>query len=226
MKKIFMLFAAILLIGTFSLTAMATDGYADSENTAEASEVADLNADDVVGEADSADNGSADETVGEENAFAALFNIISDYSSEILCAATLALTAFLSFAYKKGLLPLIKNALGAIGTAIGSVKESAERGTGALNEQGQRLIDSLSRAEGIFSAFEERLDELDGELSLLDDIKRTQDANKIIMRTQIDALCEIFMSSALPEYKKAALGEKITKMREALKDAEDNAAKT
>ncbi len=157
---------------------------------------------------------------GEDyNIFELIFDKICDYSGEIFCALTLIGTAVLSFAYKKGLLPLVRNSLTAIAGALGQLKENTELGTGALSEQSEKMKESLGRAESVLKSFEEKLTALEASLSGIDRLEKTQASTEIILRCQIDALSEVFMSSSLPEYRKAALGEKLNKMREALGDA-------
>lgn len=201
MKRLFTFLSIISLICIFSLTAAAVETEPQSTEISENSDSAETSKD-----------------TEDKNVFALLFEKISEYSGQIFCAMTVVGTAVLSFAYKKGLLPLVKNALGAISGAVGSVKQSAEREAGALREHSAKIMEGLSRTEAVLGAFEDRLDELDLQLSSINQLKRTQTVTEIILKCQVDALGEIFMSSSLPEYRKAALGEKITKMREALKD--------
>ena len=48
--------------------------------------------------------------------------------------------------------------------------------------------------------------------------KRTENTEElsVIVGTQIDMLYDIFMTSALPQYQKDAVGERVAKMKEAL----------
>ena len=227
MKKIFIFIAAIALSFCFSVGALAADtdtGIAQTENTAyEALPIAE----DAKGEelsTDTATDNEGDsepqEDGGSYNIFALAFEKIGEYSGEIFCALTLVGTAILSFAYKKGLLPLIKGSLSAIGGAVGSLKENAEQQSGALSEKGEKMLEYLGRAEEILADFTEKLSALECKLSGIEGLEKSQSATEIILKCQIDALSEIFMSSSLPEYRKAALGEKLTKMREALKNVE------
>lgn len=215
MKKIFMVLTIAALFCSFSLGALAADTDISQPTSAEAL---------TEGEAD-AESTVTDTYADTEqyNIFALIFEKITEYSGEIFCAMTLIGTAILSFAYKKGLLPLIKSSLSAIGGAVGALSENAKAEGAALSEQGAKLGEALARAEGVLGAFNEKLSELEEKLSGIEGMKTDQSATKIILRCQIDALSDIFMSSSLPEYKKAALGERLVAMREALKNVEDTA---
>lgn len=227
MKQIFTFIAVIAIICVFPLAASAAQTAPENTDS--------VTADTPQSEADSIDvaestqgaatNGS-DEEASEEssdayNVFELIYDRICDYSGEIFCALTLLGTAVLSFAYKRGLLPLIKNSLAAIGGAVGQLKENTELGAGALGEQSEKIKDSLAFLNTALSCFEDKLTELEKRLSGIDKLEKSGAATEIILRCQVDALSEIFMSSSLPEYRKAALGEKLTKMREALGNASE-----
>ena len=155
------------------------------------------------------------------NLFTRLYSEISSYASEILCALTFVGSMILAFAYKKGLLPLIERSLVSIGNAIGKIKDtthdSAEK-TARLSEDIEEkltgatlLLDSLSKRIG---ALEDSLKE---SLENESEARLEKKQLRLVFDTQIDLLYDVFMSSALPQYQKDAVGEKVARMKEALR---------
>ena len=154
------------------------------------------------------------------NIFTRVFNDIKIYATEIFCAMTFVGSVILAYAYKKGLLPLIKGALSSISPAVSSIKERTEANEESSNTFNAALDKRLSDAEGLIGEFTSKIDAMS--LSL-DEISQSEamkndDAQKlkIVVETQIDLLYEIFMTSALPQYEKDAVGERVAKMKEAL----------
>ncbi len=238
MKKAFIFLTAILLACILPISAAASgatdtdeyngscfaDGNSESTGTADSGGKESTDTQAAPSSAGN-DNGGANTEDAEggvtDTAFTLLFEGISERTGEIFCALTLIGTAILSFAYKRGLLPLVKGSLHAIGEAVGSLKESAKNDSAVLGEQSEKITDGLTRAEAMLVDLSARLCELEEALSGVGELRRSQNATEIILACQVDALSEVFMSSSLPEYRKAALGEKLTKMREALKNADN-----
>ena len=157
----------------------------------------------------------------EENFFAKTYAKITEYATEILCALTFAGSLVLAFAYKKGLLPLIKGSLVTIGNAVSKINddtsESAEKGT----ELEKNISNSLAAAKETVNALTERISELDCDVKkkLEDEDKQSRTCQELraVMDAQIDMLYGIFMCAALPQYQKDAIGERVAKMKEAIK---------
>lgn len=156
----------------------------------------------------------------ESNFFTKLYEDISAYTSEILCALTFAGSVTVAIAYKKGLLPLINSTLGAIGGAVTKIKESTTE-----NEATSAALEKVVNTQ--MNSACERLDELTEKISYLDakieevakcdsDAVSERQRIRLIMESQINMLYDIFMSSALPQYQKDAVGERISEMKEAI----------
>ena len=156
----------------------------------------------------------------EVNFFSKVFTEISEYTSEILCALTLAGSLTLAVAYKKGLFPLIEKSLLAIGGAITKIKDSTKESEERNSALTQKIEDKLEGAEKVLESLASRVDSLDTALteSLRSegDKEREKTEMRIILSAQIDMLYDIFMTSTLPQYKKDEVGERIAAMREAM----------
>lgn len=167
------------------------------------------------------------EAEAESNFFSAAYEEITEYASEILCAMTLAASLILAFAYKKGLLPLVQSALMSIGNAVTKIKESTKESEEKAERFEEDLKSNISAAGEALNRVTEKISSLDLSVNekLLMDKKAREEYKelKLVVGAQIDMLYDIFMSSALPQYQKDAVGERIGKMREAMaKDDTDN----
>ena len=158
--------------------------------------------------------------ITEENIFSTVYEEISEYASEILCALTFAGSLILAFAYKRGLLPLVKNSLLSIGNAVSKIKEDTSENAEKGSKLGQSIESSLDGAKTTLDALAQKVAELDlmlkEKLKSEDDTQRQKEEFKLILTSQIDMLYDIFMASALPQYQKDAVGEKVAKMNGAI----------
>ena len=198
MKKLIKVLIAVSLIFVLSLSTGLI-----AEASAEVSEVSEEAAPD------------------EENVFSRLWDTVSSYATEIFCAMTFTGSLILAYAYKKGLLPLVEKTLVSIGGAVSKIKERTESSELAAERIGTEMEKKLAGAESLILTLTERVNEMND--SLLDVKAKEhgweQDAKSlsVIVSAQVDMLYDIFMSSALPQYQKDAVGERVAKMKEALR---------
>jgi hypothetical protein len=131
----------------------------------------------------------------------------------------------LAVAYKKGLLPLIKGSLVSISNAVGKIKETTSESIENGSRMGEAIEKGLDGAREALAALSERVDELDlmlkDRLASEDDLVKERQEMRLILNSQIEMLYDIFMTSALPQYQKDAIGEKISKMKGALSENAD-----
>ncbi len=153
------------------------------------------------------------EDAENSNMFSKAYAEITAYAGEILCAMTFVGSLVLAVAYKKGLLPLLKGSLISIGNAVSKIKED----TSESIEKHSQLTDGLEGAKNMLEGLTEKVDTLDLMLKeRLEDESRAEKekaAFKLIISSQIDMLYDIFMASALPQYQKDAVGERIAAMK-------------
>ena len=155
-----------------------------------------------------------------ENIFDRIYADVSEYATEILCAMTFAGSLILAFAYKKGLMPIVRGSLLSIGNAVSKVKDSV----GESAEKGEKLGESIEKGlestKNVLDGLVEKISGLDAALEarLTDESERAheQEVLRLVLLSQIDMLRDIFMSAALPQYQKDAVGERIAKMKGAL----------
>ena len=174
----------------------------------------------VSASADEIHEEDANEAV-EENLFATVYSEVSKYAGEILCAMTFAGSLILAVSYKKGLLPLVKGSLISIGNAIGKIKDTTDVGI----EKSAELNASFDGAKEVLTELADKVDTLDSMLKQRleeeDAVNKEKEALKLILRSQIDMLYDIFMTAALPQYQKDAVGERIAAMKGALAENDE-----
>ena len=169
------------------------------------------------------EDGTSTETEENEDASRTEGNIFDDiyagfmkYSSEIMSLLAFVGSIILAIAYKLGLSPLIEKTLSGVLGAIGKLKENV-----ALSEENAEKV-SAALTERLESA-ERVITELNGAVAKMSTAIDTEKANvkwneqiKTVLTAQIDMLYDIFMTSALPQYQKDAVGERVQSMRSVL----------
>lgn len=160
---------------------------------------------------------TAEATDAEENLFSLLWDGISEYATEIFCALTFIASLFLSYTYKKGLLPTVSGAVGSISTAVSKIKESTDLESEKNDAMSRSFSVFLTKTEEAFKKTEDKLENINSRLKVLDNSADMNACFKTVLEGQVELLYDVFMSSSLPQYKKDEIGERVAKMKEALK---------
>lgn len=194
----FILLFAILL--SLPILASADEAVTDGTTTAEADNSAHAPVDDAVSNE-------------KESFFKSLFEAFEDNLSQILSALAFIGSLIIMLCYKRGLLPLVKDALAAIGAGVKKLGEKTNEmniEAGAVTEQINGRLEDASRLlmamEGALTTLTSRLDALESE----------RDGRKklcAVLSAEVDMLYEIFNSAALPQYLKDRVGERIAYMK-------------
>jgi len=220
-KIIITLTVFILLFSFFTVACYATEevgGLYENTDTVTDTEVTE-NGDtlpDTKEEVTEQEKIENDSTGTGANFFDTVFNEIKGYTGEIFSLLALISSLILAYAYKSGLLPLVKNGLSILTGTVAKLKESADKSKESTEYISGALKDRLAVAEDIISKLSDNIDLL--EKSLTEEKKRNDEGEslKLIMSAQIDLLYDVFMTSSLPQYQKDAMGMRVQKMREAL----------
>ena len=157
---------------------------------------------------------TAEET--PKSGFDKAYDSIMENADKIFALFAFLASIVVGFAYKKGLLPLVKNALSAIASAVASIKEASAK----AGEESAAALDSardkLAHAEETVKLVADRMEALEAELERANEGARKNGELRIILSSQIDLLYEIFMSSSLPTYQKDLIGERVADMKREL----------
>ena len=199
MKKILILtFILTAFICCFSLTAFA------SENEDAAIQSIGVSHDNEASSTESV-------TVFEE-----VYELALRHSDKILSALAFVSSLILAFIYRKGVLPLIKGGLNAIGTTVDKLKEETEKASEVSEKSIIAAKAKLEAAEGSMAALTEKLALLEEELSSLREEEAKLGDVKLVLESQTELLYEIFMSSSIPAYLKESVGERVLAMKKQL----------
>jgi hypothetical protein len=224
MKKILtVLFALLVIISLTATTAFAYSEESESDGSVYDVSVTDESAGAVV-VTEQAEDGAADDNKVDEGTVWAdeAYGIALKNADKIFALLACVSSLIVGFAYKKGLLPLVKNAISTLGSGVASLKEHSERAADAANGALTEAAERLSRAEECFGLISERLAALENELEAARESSVKDKELRLILNSQIDMLYEIFMSSALPSYQKDAVGERVAEMKHALNTKSEN----
>ncbi len=159
-----------------------------------------------------------------ENIFDTVYGVILENSDKILSALAFGASLILMLVYKRGLLPILKGALGSLSASVSDIRDEAEKRGDISSELLSAATARLNTAEGHMLALSESLEALYEKLSATDKLVGDSEKMRIVMEHQIDMLYDIFISSSLPTYQKEAMGKKISDMRLALAEASQSQA--
>lgn len=195
MKKL--LFISLMIVSIFSVFSISS--FASSE------EIVDMD--------------SEAQTSEEDTFFGMLYEEISEHSDKLLAALSFVGSLIVIFAYKKGLLPIIKASLGALGTAVSSIKDESERASAEAGVIMSGAVEKLGAAEAVISDLSKQLENIEHRLEEANGKQLESKKVYTVISAQIDMLYEVFMSSSLPAYQKESVGEKITEMKRSLAES-------
>ena len=158
--------------------------------------------------------------VDEPNPFAVFFEGVKTYATEIISAVTLIASLILAHAYKSGLTPMITNALSNLGKLLAGMRDSVSENEKASKEITEALEARLAAAEETVERLTAGIEAVSKTMKAEEDSTAEKKRLGEILTAQIDMMYELFISSALPEYQKEAVAERIKEMKEAIADAE------
>lgn len=165
---------------------------------------------------DAMDDSSAEESDTGKNALEGIYDTVKEYATEIFSSLAFAGTVIVAFIYKKGLVPVITRTSGAISTLVSKLRDENAAGQKNANEKLRLATEQLSSLEGDISDVASALCTVTERLAGCETLEREQKRIADVMKAQVDMLYAIFMSSALPQYQKDEVGERISAMKKEL----------
>ena len=171
---------------------------------------------DAIGEENGTNLPATDSEGGadEKNIFAEIYAAVEDNADKIFSILAFVGTIIVGIGYKSGLIPLLNDALSKLKGSLDGVRESGEKMNANTSVKIAEMEDSLK-------ALEKNLNHISTHLEGYEALTVERGAMRKILEGQIDMLYAIFMSSALPQYQKDEVGEKIQSMREELASYEE-----
>ena len=209
-----------------------TTDTADVNNNSTA-DTADVNNNSTADTADVDNNSTADTDEGnappenttptgvvEANPFEEIYNLGVENADKIFSVLAFLGTLIVGIGYKSGFLPLLRDALSKLKSAIDTAKEESDKNTVFTAEKMQALT---AEVESIGQSLEEQSREIariQWQFEGYDALIKERQALRLTLEGQMDMLYAIFMQSTLPKYQKDEIGERISKLREELKSYE------
>lgn len=157
---------------------------------------------------------------GEENGFSEAYKVVMSHISEILSLAAFIGSLICAVIYKSGLMPLMNNSLNGLKSIVAKIKESADRAESDNKESIGGIGERIAELEDSISDMSEAFARLSASIEGYDDQRAHQMRLDTILEGELEMLYDIFMTSSLPEYEKARVGERMRKLREVLNSDE------
>lgn len=156
---------------------------------------------------------TAVENAAEANPFLLLYDRICAHLPELFSALSLLGACVIAFCYKRGLLPILKDGIGAIGSATKEWGKTAENYAKESKDICENVNDTvhfmslcMEKMQGSLTSVEEQIDALKAE-------KDSCEVLKALMRGQVDMLYDIFLCSSLPQFEKERVGKRVEEMK-------------
>ena len=164
----------------------------------------------------------------EEGFFLLLYEAIGEHLPQIFSALSLLAACIIGLCYKKGLLPILHDSLSAIGAATkdyGRIAENQAEQTRIICENANNNIHFIKE---LAEKTEKSLEKIKQRLDLFEEQKKEGESLRLLLEGQVDMLCDIFLSSALPQFEKDRVFGRVEEMKAVLHrstEVEDNAKK-
>ncbi len=186
----------------------------DSEASAESSED---NTDNENGSDKDADEENlGGEGMSEENAFDKIYATVMEHISELLSLAAFIGSLICAIIYKSGLLPLMENGLTGLKAAAIKIKEATDKAECDNKISISSITEKIEKLESAIIGMEASVADVRNSLATAGEQRVHEKNVDTLLRGELDMLYDIFMSSALPEYEKARVGERVAKLKEGL----------
>lgn len=209
----------ILGICTVAFAQSETEKIAENTPTDESGEnPIEINSGEAESGENITENASPDVEGGksESNVFEETYNLLRANADKIFSVLAFIGTLIVGIGYKSGLLPLLREALSKLKASLDGVKTESEATKAMTNEKFTQLSSAIDEInESLFKNSRE-LDRIGWQFEDYEQFSKERESMRLILLGQIDMLYAIFMSSALPQYQKDEIGERISLMREEL----------
>jgi hypothetical protein len=167
---------------------------------------------------DNADDADIEDT---KNSFEKIYDAAMAHVSEILSLAAFIGSLICAVIYKSGLMPLIEKGLGGIKNAAQKIKEATDRAECDNKASLGYINDKMCELEMAISEMQETIKSATKAMESSVETRAHQARIDGLLSGELDMLYDIFMSSALPEYEKARVGERVAKLKEELNSDEN-----
>lgn len=214
MKKIFVILLTLALSVCFGVTALASDTVIPD---AKADEAVSQDVENATLSDESVSNPPESTTEAEkETPFVALYELASAHTAEIFSALAALLSCVIAFAYRRGLLPLVKQGIGTLASTVGGIDKATEAAREQMLAEAQTNRSLTEQMEKSIAQLSQKMSEILARFDALENDKTVDELLLSTLRTEVELLGEIFLSSSLPEYRKEIVGNTVARLKEQL----------
>ncbi len=154
----------------------------------------------------------------KKNGFTELYNLAMSHLSEILSFAAFIGSLLCAIIYKSGLLPMVDRGLVSLKNVTQKIKESTDRAEYESRESLDNIAGKILTLEGALDGIQTALLSLNERMESISGKEAYQAKIDTLLEGELDMLYDIFMSSALPEYEKARVGERVSRLKKELEN--------
>lgn len=188
----------------------------DAEISGGANGTESLGEDGAISESPDAENAKAEIGGGARGFFEELYGAVMSRSAEITSALAAITSIILAILMKRGLTPMLKDALATLAGAVGKLRDGVSESEQHAKEISAALADRLSAAERTVNALSDTVSALEEKRASEGEEQMLREDILTVMSAEVELLYDVFMSSALPQYKKDEVGERFAAMRKRL----------
>ena len=153
------------------------------------------------------------EDVAEKNLFLSLYDRICEHLPELFSALSLVGACIIAFCYKRGLLPILRDGIGAIGSATKEWGRTAEGYAKESKDICENVNDSVHFIGLCVEKMQSSLATVESQIDAIKTKKEESEIFRELMRGQVDMLYDIFLCSSLPQFEKERVGKRVEEMK-------------
>lgn len=167
-----------------------------------------------AGDGENGEGTPGDDAGASGGIFGEIYSCLASHAGEIFSTLSFIGTVAVALAYRRGLIPLLRDGLGAIGGAAGNISTSAERAQAVTEEAIAGVRKALDGFSDTLRTIERAGEETSERLRALEGEGYDKKALTKILLEQINMLSDIFMSTSLPQFRKDEIAERAKEMRD------------
>ena len=205
---------AVLLLALVMIIAIPISSAASGEKKEAENAVCPSDSD--VYEDKAIEESPGDQQASAQNIFDTAYTLFTENADKLFSLFAFLASLLVGLTYKKGLIPTLSGGIGKIASEIEQLKDSTAKENIKSSAKTDAVCEELSLLENDSKILSDKLCVLEEKLDSLIPKKMAEERIRIIMSAQVDMLYDIFMASALPQYRKDDVGKRISEMREEL----------
>ena len=206
MKKISAILISAAIIAAITITSYAIDEptYSEDSTTLETGK---------SGASEGGESYCKNSAHNENTNSEGIFETVISNISSILSILTFLISLLLTLLYKKGQIPDLDGTLGSIDDSVKAIGQRAEEGILGAEKAVREIDVKIEEMGTVIEGFSGTIKRINEKILELEEKKESGEISAIMIRSQVEELCEIFTSCEISEQKKQSLEEKLTELK-------------